>query len=204
MERPEYIYHGLTVTLCSDVWGSISRGSVWDLELTSISVIRVLRIHIWQHFLTNAFLWASYKILCSSTLGKIDCRFSDKVFVLNTAHKLPKAEKASKLAITKWSFIFEEEGIILSLHGLQASSQLFPRRPVDQVESAEKRYKHVRGLENMTCEERIAYFFFILTKNQRWCISKMQKKIANGEVIICTVDRAKKKKILNYQLVHLR
>lgn len=46
----------------------------------------------------------------------------------------------------------------------------------------------------MTCEERIAFFFFILTKNQRWCISKMQKKIANGEVIICTVDRAKKKK----------
>lgn len=86
----------------------------------------------------------------------VGCRFSDKAFVLNTDHKLcPKKKKTRETYYhIQFSFIFEAERIILSLHRLQASSQLFPKRNVDQVESAEKSYKQVRGLENVTCGER--------------------------------------------------
>lgn len=54
----------------------------------------------------------------------VGCRFSDKTLVIKTDHKLhTKWNKTPDLlACPNRSFTSEAEGIILSLHGLQASS----------------------------------------------------------------------------------
>lgn len=71
----------------------------------------------------------------------VGCRFSDKALVFKTNHKLCTKQKKTPHLLTcpNRSFISEAEGIILSLHGLQASSQPFPKGNAVQVERARRR-----------------------------------------------------------------
>ena len=71
----------------------------------------------------------------------VGCRFSDKALVIKTYHKLYTKQKKPPNLLTcpNRSFISEAEGIILSILGLQASSQPFPKRNADQVERVWRR-----------------------------------------------------------------